>query len=46
MNTPADVVGDVCFSNNGLAFLFSEMRILFVYSKRSTHFGECGLEPD
>ncbi|XP_050065031.1 uncharacterized protein LOC126553959 [Aphis gossypii] len=26
MNKPADVVGDVCFSNNGLAFLFSEMR--------------------
>ncbi|KAF0752267.1 Uncharacterized protein FWK35_00021401, partial [Aphis craccivora] len=26
VNTPANVVGDVCFLNNGLAFLFSKMR--------------------
>jgi len=25
-NKPADVVGDICFSNNGLTFLFSKMR--------------------
>jgi len=26
INKPTDTVGDICFSNNGLAFLFSEMR--------------------
>ena len=26
VNKPTDAVGEVSFSNNGLAFLFSEMR--------------------
>ncbi|XP_060871385.1 uncharacterized protein LOC132945632 [Metopolophium dirhodum] len=45
VNKPTDAVGDVSFSNNGLAFLFSEMRYeineVEVQKIKSSRFSSC-----